>query len=122
MDQRNDVADGNTLWLSSTGNGHSNSALGGAFTKKLNIFDYTHGRPAARNVVATNSKPSNYSYQANLVYDMGLTSQNEHTIGMGPRGLETATNIQPESGRLAFNESDWGASVAGGTDADAFLR
>jgi len=117
MDQYDDTADGYNLWLGT--NGHSNSAIGGSFTNATNIFDVTHGRPAARPIASTNTKPADYAYTTSNVYDMGMTSQSEYTMGLGPRSASDGNGIAPLiAANFAFNSNDWGASVDSGVDPD----
>ncbi len=114
MDQRDDVADGNTLWLGD--NGHSNSALGGTFSAAANIFDYSHGRPTAVLIDYTGSTIASQTW-ANMVPDMGLVTQNaDSLIGAGTRSPETAGYTPTVDYRgYAFNQYNWGATVDAGT-------
>jgi predicted CxxxxCH...CXXCH cytochrome family protein len=111
MDQKT----GENLWITTTGNGHSNSALGGTFTAAVNIFDQGpssySGRPTPVTGSTLTTHVPNMAYQA--------TAEAASTTGYGYRarsgdgegGMYTP-NIYT---RFAHGGYDWGATVDAGT-------
>ena len=114
MDQRDDVADGNNIWLGT--NGHSNSAIGGTFTNAANIFDYTHGRPTP----ATYTQASSTALTT-VVPDMAMQAQGaiDKSKGLSYRGTYSTSytgGYQPTIGApntalYAYNSYSWAAEA-----------
>lgn len=77
-----DKISGENLWLGT--NGHSNSTLAGTFKFGVNIFDYTHGRPAPQEP----SPDVTAAERSEMVLDMAAQSRLS--------ALETAGESSPE--------------------------
>jgi predicted CxxxxCH...CXXCH cytochrome family protein len=120
MDQRlpgTDAVEGD-LWLGT--NGHSNSVLGGSFSASVNIFDYSHGRPAPNSYDWGGGRPKDQNHFPVQVPDMAYLDQgNVGLAGGGYRGQDSNSgmyNPQLTLGQpYAFNAYDWGATVDGTT-------
>ncbi len=124
MDQRDDAADGNVLWLGA--NGHSNSALGGTFSAAVNVFDYSHGRPSPVSHDWGGGRPKDRTHWPRQVPDMAYLDQGNFGLaGGGYRGTDgNAGGYNPPmvdgfvgsaSQPYAYNAYNWGATVDGTT-------
>ena len=113
-----------SLWLSGTGNGHANSALGGTSDAALrtNIFDFSHGRPTPVEINDTDTKTPHNSLTSQ-VPDMAYMTEGGSADGRGG-GYRSAYstvfaggyNPTVSGSYYAFNDYDWGATVDATTE------
>ena len=111
-------ADGGSLWVG-TGNGHSNSALGGTAVDADNIFDFSHGRPTGVYNTFKGYDASNIMTMAMQVIleDQTGSGKPETDFGYSYRSADGGPQYTPNitARGQSFNLYAWGASVDSGT-------
>ena len=120
VDTMNKNADGGSLWVG-TGNGHSNSALGGTATDASNIFGPGYGRPAG---VRSGWRGSDSGVDImTMAMQVILEDQTNNTkpetdyayaYRSADGGPQWTPNIAPGRGQ-SFNNYAWGAAVGSAT-------
>ncbi|MDT8441870.1 MAG: CxxxxCH/CxxCH domain-containing protein [Desulfuromonadales bacterium] len=112
---------GENLWLGT--NGHSNSAIGGTGTFKVNIFDTGNGTAGSFGPYSGRPQgraPTARSYETAHVPDMGyFNAADPRYEGHGLRGTGGGTTYtasytpatNPANRAYAFDDFDWGVSV-----------